>query len=95
MGGNMGADVWDADLCPDVPATAGRRTVPAGSSDFARDRKYVEAQLRELITLCEKVSGKKFDIDRLRETLAYANDMNLGWKRVLELNKANHPYSMP
>ena len=73
----------------DVPATrqAGGQFQP-GSSDFARDRKYVEAQIRELITLCEKVSGKKFDIDRLRETMAYANDMNIGWKRVLELNKS-------
>ncbi len=73
----------------DVPATrqAGGQFMP-GSSDFARDCKYVEAQIRELITLCEKVSGKKFDIDRLRETMAYANDMNIGWKRVLELNKS-------
>ena len=73
----------------DVPATrqAGGQFQP-GSSDFARDCKYVEAQIRELIALCEKVSGKKFDIDRLRETMAYANDMNSGWKRVLELNKS-------
>lgn len=73
----------------DVPATrqAGGQFQP-GSSDFARDVKYVEAQVRELITLCEQVSGKKFDIDRLRESLGYANDMNEGWRRVLELNKS-------
>jgi benzoyl-CoA reductase subunit B len=73
----------------DVPATrqAGGQFQP-GSADFKRDCKYIEAQIRELITLCEKVSGKKFDIDRLRETMAYANDMNIGWKRVLELNKS-------
>ena len=73
----------------DVPATrqAGGQFQP-GSSDFERDRKYVEAQVRELITLCEQVSGKKFDIDRLRESLGYANDMNEGWRRVLELNKS-------
>jgi len=73
----------------DVPATrqAGGQFQP-GSSDFARDCEYVEAQIRELITLCENITGKKFDIDRLRETLAYANDMNIGWKRVLELNKS-------
>ncbi len=73
----------------DVPATraAGGQFQP-GSSDFERDRKYVEAQIRELITLCEEVSGKKFDIDRLRESLGYANDMNEGWRRVLELNKS-------
>jgi benzoyl-CoA reductase subunit B len=73
----------------DVPATrqAGGQFQP-GSPDFARDCKYVEAQIRELIILCENITGKKFDIDRLRETMAYANDMNLGWKRVLELNKS-------
>jgi len=73
----------------DIPATrqAGGQFQP-GSPDFARDCKYVEAQIRELITLCENITGKKFDIDRLRETLAYANDMNIGWKRVLELNKS-------
>jgi len=73
----------------DVPATrqAGGQSWP-GSSDFARDCKYVEAQVRELIAVCEETTGKKFDIDRLRETMTYANDMNLGWKRVLELNKS-------
>ena len=73
----------------DIPATrqAGGQ-YQLGSSGFNRDRKYVEAQIRELITLCEEVSGKKFDIDRLRETMSYANDMNTGWKRVLELNKS-------
>ncbi len=73
----------------DVPATrqAGGQFLP-GSSGFARDCRYVEAQVRELITLSEKVSGRKFDIDRLRETMAAANDMNIGWKRVLELNKS-------
>jgi len=73
----------------DVPATrqAGGQFQP-GSADFERDRKYVEAQIRELITLCEQVTKKKFDIDRLRETLGYANEMNKGWRRVLELNKS-------
>ena len=73
----------------DVPATRewGKQAQP-GSADFKRDCKYVEAQIRELITTCENVSGKKFDIDRLRETMTYANDMNAGWKRVLELNKS-------
>ncbi len=73
----------------DVPGTrmAGAQTWP-GSSDFARDRAYVLRQLEELIALSERVSGKKFDIDRLREVLAYANDMSSDWYRVLELNQS-------
>ncbi len=57
-----------------------------GNSDFENDRRYVEVQIRELITLCEEVTGKKFDIDKLRQVLGYANDMSVGWKRILELN---------
>ncbi|HET9387833.1 MAG TPA: 2-hydroxyacyl-CoA dehydratase family protein [Gemmatimonadales bacterium] len=72
----------------DIPGTrgAGLTSVP-GSADFERDRRYVEGQLRELITLCEQVSGRRFDIDRLREHMAYANAMSAGWQQVLELNR--------
>jgi benzoyl-CoA reductase subunit B len=59
-----------------------------GDPDFENDRRYVEAQLKELIELCEKVTGKKFDIDKLREVLEYANGVSRGWKRVLDLNKS-------
>jgi benzoyl-CoA reductase subunit B len=59
-----------------------------GNTDFENDRKYVEGQLRELIVLCEEVTGKKFDIDKLREVMGYANDVSVSWKRVLELNKS-------
>ncbi|MAF26993.1 MAG: 2-hydroxyacyl-CoA dehydratase family protein [Gemmatimonadota bacterium] len=71
----------------DVPGTRQDGTQTwRGNPDFENDRKYVEVQLTELITLCEEVTGKKFDIDRLREVLGYANRMNTGWKRALELN---------
>lgn len=73
----------------DIPGTrgAGLASTP-GSADFERDRRYVEAQLRELIALCEQVSGKRFDIDRLREHMAHANAMSAGWQAVLELNRS-------
>jgi benzoyl-CoA reductase subunit B len=48
----------------------------------------VEAQLRELITVCEDVTGKKFDIDKLREVLGHANDMATSWEKLLKLNCA-------
>ncbi len=73
----------------DVPGTreAGGQTW-AGHQDFENDRAYVAAQIKELIGVCEEVSGKKFDIDRLREVMGHANTMSLAWKRVLELNKS-------
>jgi benzoyl-CoA reductase subunit B len=46
-------------------------------------------QIKELIEICEQVSGKKFDIDKFREILGYANEMSLGWQRVQELNKSS------
>jgi benzoyl-CoA reductase subunit B len=55
-------------------------------TSFANDRRYVLAQLRELIGLCEQVSGVRFDIDRLRESLHHVNRVQRGWKRALELN---------
>ncbi len=73
----------------DVPGTraAGGQTW-AGDRDFENDRRYVAGQVKELISLCEDVTGKKFDIDRLREILGHANTMSRGWKRVLELNQS-------
>ncbi len=73
----------------DVPGTraAGSQTWP-GDSDFERDRAYVGAQLKELIGLCEEVTGKSFDIDRLREILGNTNKMVAGWRRALQLNQS-------
>ncbi|MDE3135932.1 MAG: 2-hydroxyacyl-CoA dehydratase [Acidobacteriota bacterium] len=73
----------------DVPGTraAGTQTWP-GDPDFENDREYVQAQLTELIAICEKVTGIKFDIDRLREVMGHANEMSRGWKQVLEFNRS-------
>jgi benzoyl-CoA reductase subunit B len=73
----------------DIPGTrsSGKQTWP-GETDFENDRSYVLAQIKELITVCENLTGKKFDIDRLRETLHHANVMSRGWRRVLELNQS-------
>ena len=73
----------------DVPGSRAADLSPApGQSAYANDLRYVLAQLHELIDLCEKVSGVRFDIDRLRESLGYANTMSSGWARVLELNRS-------
>jgi benzoyl-CoA reductase subunit B len=73
----------------DVPGSraAGGQTWP-GNPDFENDKRYVAAQLKELIELCEQVSGKKFDIDKLREAMGHSNAMSRAWKRVLELNRS-------
>ncbi len=52
------------------------------------DRRYVEYQLKELIALCEEITGKKFDVDKLRETMKYTNEMSAAWQRVIAVNAA-------
>lgn len=73
----------------DVPGnrSAARQSRP-GEVDFENDRAYVLAQLGELVELCERVSGRRLDLDRLREAMGYANRMSRGWQRVLELNRS-------
>jgi benzoyl-CoA reductase subunit B len=67
----------------DVPFA---RTEHPRESDVA----YVVSQLRELIALCEEVSGQKFDIDELREILAHAARAEDGYARCKALCK-HHP----
>ncbi|MGD8496521.1 MAG: 2-hydroxyacyl-CoA dehydratase family protein [Gemmatimonadales bacterium] len=88
------AEIWERmygipTFTLDVPGTrsAGAQTWP-GNPDFESDRRYVAAQLRELIPLLEQVSGVRFDIDRLREHMAAANEMSRGWQQVLETNRS-------
>jgi len=55
---------------------------------FAADRRYVEGQIRDLIELCEEVTGKSFDIDRLREIMAEVNKLSEGYQKVMKTNQA-------
>jgi benzoyl-CoA reductase subunit B len=74
----------------DVPGARSAGEEPrCGSEEFERDRGYVEAQLRELVALCEQLTHKKLDLDRLREVLSHTNDMSRSWRRILELNQAS------
>lgn len=43
----------------------------------------VAAQFKSMIPICESVSGKKFDIDRFRETLKLSKEATDLWKQVL------------
>ncbi len=75
-------------LTIDVPGSrdATRATQP-GEPDFERDRRWVEVQVRDLIAACERLTGTSLDLDRLRESMGFANRMNRAWRRVLELNR--------
>lgn len=53
------------------------------------DIRYVIAQLKKLIEQCEKITGRKFDIDRLREICALSAKAEEGWARCKELCKAS------
>lgn len=57
-----------------------------GDRDFKFEHAYVVAQIKELISECEHVTGKKFDIDKFRVHLKYANEMSHYWKKLLMLN---------
>jgi benzoyl-CoA reductase subunit B len=76
-------------LTLDVPGSRSAGLQPGpGHPDFENDRRYVRAQLDELIPVLERISGVPFDIDLLRENMAHANAMSRGWARVLEVNRA-------
>lgn len=89
------AEIWERMygipvVTVDVPGT---RTSPRSAlptrDDLERDRRYVEFQLRELIVHLETLTGRKFDIDRLRETLDHTNRMGRAWRRVLAANRGS------
>ncbi len=87
------AEIWEQMYhCPvfvlDLPAWRGGDAAPrTGSEAFRNDRRYVEAQLRDLIGLCERLTGRRFDIDRLREVMAEVNRMAAAYHDVLALNR--------
>ena len=86
------AEIWERmyhvpTVTIDVPGSRAAGLTPGpGDVDFENDRRYVAAQLAELIPVCERISGVRFDIDRLREHLAHANAMSEAWKQLLVLN---------
>jgi len=51
----------------------------------------VVAQLEELIALCERITGRRFDIDELRERLALAARAQEGYVRCKHLTNGPFP----
>ncbi len=72
----------------DVPSSraAGLKSQP-GDETFGYERRYMVGQIKELIAACEKITGKKFDIDKFRQHLRWSNEMSACWKQVVALNR--------
>ena len=88
-------EIWERMYAPrvfalDAPGSRSSKTQnwTASNPDFEHDRQYVEFQIRELIVVCEEITGKKFDIERLRETMHYTNEMSAAYERLLQVNQA-------
>jgi len=70
----------------DVPGTRSA-TAPESDQQYRADLAYVDGQIRELIAVCEAMTGQRLDLKRLGDRLRNANTMNTCWKRILELNR--------
>ncbi|SVB83728.1 uncharacterized protein METZ01_LOCUS236582, partial [marine metagenome] len=72
----------------DIPGTRAKGTQSwPGDPQFETEKRYVRAQIDELIQTCEEITGKEFDIERLKQNLEYSNRMSAAWKGILECNK--------
>ena len=61
--------------------------VRPGDAQHSADSRWVEDQFKDLIAKCEKITGKRFDIDRLAEIQGRVNQMVIHWNNVMELNR--------
>jgi benzoyl-CoA reductase subunit B len=89
------SEIWERIYgCPvyvlDLPGWRGTAAGRADGEDFERDRAYVEGQLRELIALCERLTGTPFDIDRLRDVMAEVNELSDLYQQLIAENR-HHP----
>ncbi|HVC11211.1 MAG TPA: 2-hydroxyacyl-CoA dehydratase family protein [Burkholderiales bacterium] len=87
------AEIWERLLKTptfvlDLPGqrAAGWQVRP-GDAQHAADSRWVEAQFRDLIEKCEKITGKRFDMDRLAQVEERVNKMVFHWNNVMALNR--------
>jgi benzoyl-CoA reductase subunit B len=87
------AEIWERHFATptfvlDIPGKrfATWRPTP-GSPHYDADKRWVQGQLQDLITQCERITGRKFDPDRLAEVEANVNEMTRLWVEVLALNQ--------
>lgn len=80
----LGAPVFVLDLPGQRAAGWG---VQPGDRQHAADSRWIAAQFRDLISTCERITGKRFDLDRLAEVEERVNEMVRLWTRVMALNR--------
>jgi benzoyl-CoA reductase subunit B len=87
------AEIWERWLKTptfvlDIPGqrAAGWQVRP-GDAQHSADSRWIEAQFAELIARCEKITGRKFDLDRLAEIEDRVNRMVGHWNNVIALNR--------
>lgn len=72
----------------DLPGQRGGNwQVRPGDAQHMADAQWVEAQFRDLISRCEKITGRRFDMDRLAEVQDRVNRMVFHWNNVMALNR--------
>lgn len=73
----------------DLPGQrAANWSVRPGDAQHMADAKWVEAQFRDLIERCEKLTGKKFSMDKLAEVQDHVNKTTTAWNSVMALNQS-------
>ncbi len=87
------AEIWERWLKTptfvlDLPGqrAAGWQVRP-GDAQHSADTRWVEAQFKDLIEKCEKITGRRFDMDRLAEVEERVNKMVDHWNNVMALNR--------
>jgi benzoyl-CoA reductase subunit B len=87
------AEIWERWLKTptfvlDIPGqrAAGWQVRP-GDAQHSADSRWIESQFAELIARCEKITGRKFDLDRLAEIEDRVNRMVGHWNNVIALNR--------
>ena len=89
-------EIWERTYeCPvvslDYPLTRAAGELPEpGTEKFEYEKNYIKGQIQEVIEICERITGKKFDIDKFRQILRWSSDINRDLGRCFELNQ-NHP----
>jgi benzoyl-CoA reductase subunit B len=94
------AEIWErhfgaSTFVLDIPGKrfASWRPIP-GSPQYDADKRWVQGQLEDLIAQCERITGRKFDPDKLAEVEANVNEMIRLWVEILKLNQGRPaPYN--
>ncbi|MEO7009619.1 MAG: 2-hydroxyacyl-CoA dehydratase family protein [Caldimonas sp.] len=87
------AEIWERMLKTptfvlDLPGQrAANWQVRPGDAQHVTDSRWVEAQFHDLIERCEKITGKRFEMDRLAEVETRVNRMVSHWNNVMALNR--------